>query len=463
MANIYNIVAEICSCIVGSCSEEFFVKYSCVSPDEKSRIVQLVREGVPALFRETSDGKWAVRELSSADLNDSFFESLKSLVARLKNEDDFYSMMGLLQVLDESLVALLNEAILEFEDEPFSVVLNTNRESVGVGILPRCSCVWERKHRLVHCYNHLESFLYNLLLMENTVLGDLIDKHYFLKRNLFPRFAEKKSVKIAATPLCLERNFDVQFSDKDKVRYFSIVYNRSDFSSDNERIWRKILTAAENDSDIVVFPELLGNPEMVAFVTERLKSLPEEESAKIPSLIILPSYWEKNRNVVTVLDKFGNVLCKQNKQNPFRKEFDGIGYLEQIYSSLVVNILHFEGIGRIAILICRDFLTTRYMEQLMRCFKLTLIIVPSYSTGSYDFRRSFDLCAHEDCNVVWINACAAFIKGKETNFEYIGYVRKRISRTEDEAQMLYKMPICDGAFKGDCAHDCIFYETINGV
>ena len=83
--------------------------------------------------------------------------------------------------------------------------------------------------------------------------------------------------------------------------------------------------------------------------------------------------------------------------------------------------------------------------------------------GQYDFRRSFDLCAHEDCNVVWINTCAALIKGKEANFQDIDYVRKRISRNEDEAQMLYKMAICEGAFKGECAHDCIYSETIQGV
>jgi hypothetical protein len=42
-------------------------------------------------------------------------------------------------------------------------------------------------------------------------------------------------------------------------------------------------------------------------------------------------------------------------------------------------------------------------------------------------------------------------------------VRKRISRNEDEAQMLYKMPICKGAFTRECKHDCIYYETIQKV
>ena len=462
MLDLYNIVAELCSDIVNSCSEKFFVEYSCVSPAEKSRITKVVQTEIPVLF-QVSGNVVSVRELSSENLTNEFLENLKSLIDRLKAGSDYYALLGLLQILDHAMASLLNGAIAEFEREKFSIVLNTNRESVGMGLLPRCSCVWERKHRLIHRYNNLESFLYNILLIENSVLGELIDKHYFLKDELFPRFKERHAVKIAATPLRLERNFQVHLSDKDKIQYFNIAYENPSFEADNELIWEKIWTAAENESDIVVFPELLGNVEMTDYVAGKIRALSSAEADKIPSLIILPSYWEKNRNVVTIMDKFGNVICKQNKQNPFRKEFDGVGYLEQISSNLVVNILHYEGIGRIAIMVCRDFLETEYMQQLMRCFKLTLIIVPSFSTGSYDFRRSFDLCAHEDCNVVWVNTCAALVKGKEANFQDIGYVRKRISRNEDEAQMLYKMPICSGAFAGKCAHDCIYYETIQGV
>ena len=462
MLDLYNIVAELSSDIVRTCTEEFFVKYSCVSPAEKARIYKVIQAEVGDLFEQADNGM-AVRELSSENLTEPFLKSLVSLIDHLKAGRDYYALLGLLQILDQSMASLLNQAITEFEQENFSIVLNTNRESVGVGLLPRCSCVWERKHRLIHRYNNLESFLYNILLIENSVLGELIDKHYFLKDELFPHFKERKAVKIAATPLRLERNFKVQLTDKDKVQYFNIAYENSTFESDNELVWKKIWTAAENESDIVVFPELLGNVETTDYVANKIKSLSPADAAKIPSLIVLPSYWETNRNVVTVMDKFGNVICKQNKQNPFRKEFNGVGYLEQISSNLVVNILHYEGIGRIAIMVCRDFLETEYMQQLMRCFKLTLIIVPSFSTGSYDFRRSFDLCAHEDCNVVWVNTCAALIKGKEANFQDVGYVRKRISRNEDEAQMLYKMPICNGAFQGDCKHDCIYYETIQGV
>ena len=266
------LVAELCSDIVSSCSEKFFVEYSCVSPAEKSRIAKVVQAEIPALFQESGNGV-SVRELSSENLTTEFLENLKSLVNRLKADRDYYALLGLLQILDQAMASLLNLAIAEFEQEKFSIVLNTNRESVGVGLLPRCSCIWERKHRLIHRYNNLESFLYNILLIENSVLGELIDKHYFLKKDLFPHFKERHAVKIAATPLRRERNFKVQLTDKDKIQYFNIAYENPSFEADNELIWKKIWTAAENESDIVVFPELLGNAEMTEFMSSKIKSL----------------------------------------------------------------------------------------------------------------------------------------------------------------------------------------------
>lgn len=182
MLDLYNIVAELSSEIVRTCTEEFFVKYSCVSPAEKARIYKVIQAQVGDLFQQ-ADGDVAVRELTSETLTESFLESLVSLIGRLKADRDYYALLGLLQILDQSMALLLNKAIAEFEHESFSIVLNTNRETVGMGILPRCSCVWERKHRLVHRYNNLESFLYNILLIENSVLGELIDEHFFLKKN----------------------------------------------------------------------------------------------------------------------------------------------------------------------------------------------------------------------------------------------------------------------------------------
>ena len=81
MSNLYNIVAELCSSIVRYCSEEFFVKYSCVSPTEKRRIYDVVRAGLGGLFQEGETP--VVHELSSDDLTPAFLDGLASLIERL--------------------------------------------------------------------------------------------------------------------------------------------------------------------------------------------------------------------------------------------------------------------------------------------------------------------------------------------------------------------------------------------
>lgn len=462
MTQICNTIAELCSLIIHSCPDDsLFIKYSCLTLKRRNEMLREISDNVFTLFE--SGQLPSIRQLKNEDLDDHFYSLLEGYIAALQESNDCFMMIALIQVLDEALKSLLLEKIRAYQSDDFTVVLNTNRETTGIGLLPRCSCVWERKHRLFHSYNRLDNYLFHFLLIENSILGELIDKHIFLKNDLFPDFLSDRKLKIAATPLRRETHYAEEEYTKNDIQYLRISYDRERSAEDNDQIWQKITAAAENSCDIIVFPELLGNSDTTVTIRQNLRDLPAEEQKRMPSLIILPSVWERNMNTVTVLDRFGNVICRQSKQNPYLKEHDGSLFMENIKTNSVVNILHYEGIGRIAFLICKDFLSTKYMEQLMRCFKLTLIIVPSNSTGSYDFRQSFDLCAHDDCNVIWINTCAAIKKGKEDNFRNIGYVRKRIGRYDDDSQRLCEMPVCDGAFDGSCRRDCIYFETIRGV
>ena len=115
MSNLYNIVAELCSSIVRYCSEEFFVKYSCVSPTEKRRIYDVARAGLRGLFQEGETP--VVRELCSDDLTPAFLDGLASLIEHLKQSEDYYALLGLLQILDHAMVNLLNQAVDDFEQE----------------------------------------------------------------------------------------------------------------------------------------------------------------------------------------------------------------------------------------------------------------------------------------------------------------------------------------------------------
>ena len=467
MVRIINITAELCSIIIRSCADDsLYVKYSCISPEMKKKLISDIYDNVPQLFSVSPDvngNDICIRQLYREDIDDKLCSALERYISLLSGRSEQFAMITLANVLDEAMEELLKAKISEYQTDSFSVVLNTNRETTGIGLLPRCHCIWERKHRLSQSCNRLDDYLYNFLLIENSILGELIDKHIFLPKEFFPDLNIRKCINVCASPLRMSRDFKEIFYEKDSVQYFSIDCNTDDPVKENEAVWKRIIRSAESQCDIIVFPEMLGNNETEEYIISKLKELTRDEQERIPSMIVLPSVWKNSMNTAAVLDRWGNVVCRQSKQNPFRSEFCGSGYLEGIRTNNVVSILHYEGIGRIAILICKDFLNTKYMEQIMRCFRLTLIIVPSFSTGSYDFCRSFDLCAHDDCNVIWINTCAAMQKGKEANFKNIGYVRKRIGRNDDDSQKLCEMPICEGAFNGICSQDCLYTETIYGV
>ena len=458
MDNIFDMIAELCSRVMALCEDSVYQKYGCISPVAKAEIRLQIQGAMPALFEGNR-----VRQLGRADMDKAFFRELENCIAKAVEGGDVFYMTGLLQVLDESLETLLKEITAEYQRDNFSVVLNSNRESTGIGLLPRCSCIWERGHRLSHSYDRLDNFLYHLLMLENDILGEMIDKHFFLPKNDFPDVGKHGRLTIAATPLRLEPHYDLPAFEEERVEYFRVHGHEEHYEEDNELIWQKILAAARGGSDIMVFPEMVGNRLTAGYISGKIKALADEERLKLPALTILPSYYENRLNIAEVIDRQGNILCRQTKQNLSTYMLKGRPHLEAITRNNVVNIFHYEGIGRFAFLICKDFLTTGYLEQIMRCFKLTLIIVPSNSTGSYDFRQSVDLCAHDDCNVVWLNTCAAMIPGKEANFDHIGYVRKRIGRDDDDSQKLTEMPICPGAFEGRCSHDCMFFETIKGV
>ncbi len=466
---IYNLIAELCARVNRFRADDaIFVRYSCISLSAQQQLRREIYQNVSELFVPPKDfsetgNTLLVRQLRQDDLTESFFDALERFAGTLREPSQAFMIIALLQVLDEGLETILRNLIVQFQSDDFSLVLNINRETTGIGLLPCCSCMWERRHRLSYSYNRLDNYLFSLLLIDNAVLGERIDKHYFLKQDIFPHLTERRELRIAASPLSIHRPFVIQRYEEEQVKYFRLAYDNRSFAAENECIWQKITEAARQQADIVVFPEVMGNPQMIESICQKLSSLPQEQQACMPSLIILPSVWEKNRNTVTILDKTGHIICSQSKQNPYRMEEGEQSCLEAIHPNQVVNIFHHEGIGRMAILICRDFLTTHYMEEIMRCFHLTLMIVPSFSTGSYDFRRSFDLCAHDDCNVVWINSCAAFETGKEANFEHIGYVRKRIGRYDDHSQTLCRMPSCGGFFSGQCSRSCLFVETIKGV
>ena len=440
---LFNLFAELCAYIVKLHTKDYLVQYGCISKDERKRIVDAIEDNT--FLKRGDNGKFLV--ITSDEINDKFMKTMISFTEELRLRDDNNCIMGLIQALDGAMSDILKNEIKYFQNETFTEELNTNRDETGIGLLPRCSCVWARKSRMSYSYRRIANFLKHFMVMENRVLDNINDRHIFLKQGFFENFDKTKKLKVAASPLVARPTFDIEYQDNSNFQVFSVKYDRSTMDEENELVWQRIVDAGKEEAEIVVFPEMLGNANMEKFIRDKLYTLDEKHRKEIPAMIVLPSYSNNRKNVTTILDRYGRRIADQHKQNPYVMIGKHGQYMEDIMGSNgIVNIFHYEGIGRFAILICKDFLTTRYMERIMRGFMLTMIIVPAYSTGAYDFKMSFDLCAHDYCNVIWINSCAAMKPGKEMNFENIGYIRKRISRYEEETEALYNMKPCKGLF-----------------
>lgn len=453
--SIFNLIAELCAFVKENESRDYLVRYSCISEEEEERIEQKIERATPLAI--SGNGPFMV--IREEDLTNEFLEGIRDFACLLMAEKDINAIMQLLQTLDGSLIRILNQLMNTFDTETLIKPLNTNDRETGIEIFPRCQCVWARKSRPYFSERRIDFHLKYLLVIEKERTEGLKDRHVFLPKGLFPVFDRTGTLKVAASPLSLQPDFSVHLHSHRQVQSFTLDYNRSGSERIERLVWKKITEAGETGAELLVFPEMMGSPDMEHKVQRKLQDLTEWDRKKIPSVIVLPTYFSDGKNCASVLDRDGHLLARQYKQSPYVMTVHHKNYVEAIDGAREVTIFHYPGIGRFAVMICKDFLTTRYMERIMRGFLLTLIIVPAYSTGAYDFRTSFETCAHDYCNVVWINSCAAMVPGKEKNFRYIGYTRKRITRYQSESDAYREMIPCRGLFSGKCDSLCLYYDS----
>ena len=454
---IYNIIAELCSFLISSIGKEYLILYKSISVKEKIRIDNMIQENTDLYM----SNKHKYIPVFEPDITQEYMQKLYSFKDLLLKTGDKNGVIRFLQALDETVAVLLYDEREILEEKLVSTEINTNRNTTGISLLPKMRCVWSRKHRHSFSYVRIDSYLSYLLVVED--VPNIEAEHIFIPRGAFPTFEKTKQLNVAASPLNAKSNFDIHYKKTEHFQIFNIHHNQALAKADNELVWSKIILAGEKGSELIVFPEMLGNPTMETFIQNKLRALDSEKARRIPSIIVLPSCSIDGYNYSSVLDRHGSVLTRQHKHNPFFIKTSHGQYRENLRQDSKIAIFHYEGIGRFAVMICKDFLTNEYMERIMRSFMLTLIIAPAYSTGSHDFKLSLDLCAHDDCNVIWINACAALIPGKEANFENIGYIRKRIGRNQSEDEATYCMKACKKLFNGGCSHRCIYYDSFGSV
>lgn len=394
---VFNFMAVAIRTIIDNTDEKFYVIVNAMAWKKSLRLKADMEKYIPELFSESD----FYETLLEGDLLQRLWQYYR-LALEKRNYD------ALLTVL-ERLDTLLKEQIEDYgllnenQENDEKSCLNNNVNECNLQLLPKFLCKWSHNSREKNTSKSVNAFLKHCFYIPLELLRGYRVKHIFLSRG-FQNATERGVLNIAMTPLCNKAVLELDFYEKDETYYFS-VEGISKNDEIKECVLNQLELAKENDIDILLFPEMLGNKEILGAVAEQLQAF-NDDGKDYPELIICPTMWNHNKNVCHVLDKFGTTVVKQEKQHAFPMSKNDTTFIEGIEPDNVIHLIHCQGIGRIVILICKDALQREYLHMALECLKATLIIIPSFSTGNYDFKELMQMCRTYDCCGIWINTCS---------------------------------------------------------
>ena len=365
--------------------------------------------------------------LMISDIGEDFSMAVSQVLA----QDNIAMLHLLLYYMDRGIGDCYDQMIGFEDDIEVCDALNDNYHDTGIIILRKVGCRWEMRQP----GKGLNGLLQNFYYIDQNRLDGMRLRNYILDRTAVMR-SRKTSLKIAVSPITRKKS--VEFSAP-----YEGVNGRTGIPQKLFRVERvlgeKLITdqvienihiAGAKETDILVFPEMLGTEEMLRKVMEALES---DWKTNVPALIVFPSVWEKTENDLANTNKSymilngEEVLFEQHKRCDYKYDTEGGPVYEDINrdrdKNNILNVIHVEGLGRICIIICYDYLDEENQERIMKNIRPTLVCTPSFSTGSFHFKTLAEAFFKQSCNLVWCNTCsAAHETDKDINFEIIGLV-----------------------------------------
>ncbi|MBE6818521.1 MAG: hypothetical protein E7517_05120 [Ruminococcaceae bacterium] len=223
-----------------------------------------------------------------------------------------------------------------------------------------------------------------------------------------------------------------------------------------KRFDKAFFNACASNVDILFFPELLSVDELEETCFDYNKHVHElfekahSEQMNTPKLILLPSFRDDKSNQVSIVYQDGKVLGKQPKLYSYVNVDEHIA--ENIINdeAKIFVIVHIPGLNRIATLICSDFLTCSFdmQKKLFSDMGVSLLLVPSHSSGEQDFINKLSEFNKYGTSVIWGNCCGASKSPRIIGgCSIAGYNR------------VYKFNEYANCY-GNCREGCIFLITI---
>lgn len=403
-------------------------------------------------------------------------ESYNDVIDFCKKENDFFFYRSVLCQLDSRID--MGSLILKYDfnkindgvSQRIFNSLNSNYQEVNVTVIPNVSSLPNTFYVIENSnykdkeyenanywFDNLNNHFNNIICIPNELL-----KGYKVNNVIIDLFKDRKrdSITIGVTPICnipLNELMDVyEYCDEQNgTTHFKIQkYYKSKELTD--MFLKSLFLAKRSKVDIFMGPEMLGSNTLCEENDLGFNLLLQDEDGHAPYLIITPSFWNNGRNFISVYLNSGELIGKQYKQNGFELKVENNRYKEDLVDvPKEILLIHVPGWGRLSFPICVDFLVAEYREILSRQLKSSIILCPSYTSGTVQFGNAAGTVRDFGSRFIWLNSCSALIK-HSTNPKNIGVVTVPITCPDELGEPAKTInPICNG----NCSKCCLF--TIN--
>ena len=469
MMNPYDLIAEMIAHI--SHLDAFYYNSrtyrDAVQVEEMTEAARMFLESQPFFSGKRTE------EITEAIINKGIPLELAEAIRAWDKFDQFFYALELLQLLESfySWEAVIKSPFVRLQMENTFESLNTNVDQTKVLILPKVPSLSDsitpeddaQKKTGYYWKIGVNEELKNLYYVNVEELNRAGIKYKIVHQILdVGFFGDKDYLRIAMSPIVKADLLTVEHYTRSSESITSGLFSVNETLKDprlvNQKICAAIGLAAENNADILVFPEMLGTEQIEDDTDEGslLKQIAqqlEDEGKAMPYLVVGPSRWNNNKNRLSLFDASGKRIAIQEKQHPFlHKDSNDLEDLLDIRRE--IRVLHIPRIGRLSFPICVDYLNDSYMQLLAVDMRSTLLICPSYSFGKRHFNLASRSCVKYDCYTVWLNTCAAFAEAELP--DYIGLVSGPF--VKKDVQLI--QPKCAGVCK-DSAAGCVFLLQVN--
>lgn len=246
----------------------------------------------------------------------------------------------------------------------------------------------------------------NMFLEKHILLFDEDEEDYKVVFHYLGDFFEGEMIddklSIAVSPICDYAKFECKCKDGvvNTIKFNGIANeNKKDVK---DRCVNTLVAAIDSGAHIIVFPELMGMPELEDDFRRIL------ENTKSDVLVFLPSYMKEGYNQGVIMYGPGKRdIIIQNKLHSFHYIKGEVDYMEDIKMGKELHIIMIEGVGSIAEAICVDYLMNDVRNMLCK-LRTDIVINPSLSPGYNYFYEVYSSNGVNNLNSIWINTCSVF-------------------------------------------------------